>query len=169
MSDFLKEQIEKQVKKLRADCAVKREIKRNAFGRRWALASRGHPDKPDGSDKYWDDLQAKEQVTRTEDLANADKTLAGFITEHRSFMGPDWIGNDHGRLCWCPFLGGTPIDQHYCEREENHDGPHADSAFAWPREVTNEHEWHKLRGTCSHPETSDHESGRQCVVCGKIL
>ena len=29
--------------------------------------------------------------------------------------GADWIGNDHGRLCWAPFLGGLPIDQHYCQ------------------------------------------------------
>ena len=60
-SAFLRDAVEKELAKLREDCAVNREIKRNAFGRRWALAGgRG-----ESTDKYWDDRQAAAQLKST--------------------------------------------------------------------------------------------------------
>ena len=139
-SAFLRDAIEKQLAKLRADCAVKREIKRNAFGRRWALAGgRG-----ESTDKYWDDRQAAAQRESTEAVEAAERALVAFIAEHRPFMGADWIGNDHGRLCWAPFLGGLPIDQHYCQCAEGHEGNHCNAKGAWPHGVTNSYEWRAM-------------------------
>jgi hypothetical protein len=143
-SAFLRDAVEKQLEKLRSDCAVKRLIKRNAFGRRWALSGRGKVDEPSSSDKYWDDRQAAAQHKSTEELESADQTLTDFIAEHRQMMGADWIGNDHGRLCWAPFAGGLPIDQHYCQMNEGHEGNHCNHLGAWPQGVTNSHEWHRL-------------------------
>lgn len=154
-SGFLREAIEKKLKELRADCAVKRLIKHNAFGSRWAR--RGRSDEENRrdcgpNDKYWDDKQAEAQRTAVAEVLAADKALADFIAEHRPIMGADWIGNDHGRLCWAHYLGGYPIDQHYCQREEGHDGNCADEwpetrwacespHGSWPKGVTCDREW----------------------------
>jgi hypothetical protein len=154
MSTFIREQIEKRLKELRYDCGLQRLHLRNAFGRRWSGCPRRDPEKPDSWDLHWENLQAQAQKERPEWVAKADKALADFIAEHRAIMGPDWPGTDHGRLCWSPFSGGCPIDQHYCQLEENHEGAHADDQGAWPVDVTNEHEWHKLRERCLHPSSS---------------
>ncbi|HVU07644.1 MAG TPA: hypothetical protein VHG89_03775 [Verrucomicrobiae bacterium] len=156
-SAFLRESIEKKLKELRDDCALKRLIKSNAFGRRWARSARSDEENrrdSGSSDKYWDDRQAEAQRNSTAELEAADKALANFIAEHRPLMGADWIGNDHGRLCWAPYCGGRPIDQYYCQKEEGHEGPHAaqvgedgGAAGEWPQNVTNEHEWHRLLET----------------------
>lgn len=149
-SAFLRESIEKKLKELRADCGLKRLIKGNAFGRRWARSARTDEENrrdSGSSDKYWDDRQAEAQRNSTAELEAADKALADFIAEHRPLMPSDWIGNDHGRLCWSPYLGGRPIDQHYCQKPEGHDDPHGNDIGEWPLGVTNEHEWHRLRET----------------------
>lgn len=163
-SSFLREAIDKKLKELRDSCAVKREIKRNAFGRRWAFASRSTKEMEadsGSSDKYWDDLQDAAKIETTAEVEAADKALADFVAEHRSMMGAEWIGNDHGRLCWAPYCGGMPIDQHYCQREEGHDGNHADewpeTRFAcnsprgsWPQGVTGDREWRALIDRKNH-------------------
>ena len=113
-SGFLREAIEKKLKELRADCAVKRLIKHNAFGSRWARSGRSDEENRRDcgpNDKYWDDKQVEAQRTAVAEALAADKALADFITEHRPIMGADWIGNDHGRLCWAHYLGGYEMAQ----------------------------------------------------------
>ena len=139
-SGFVRAVIEKELARLRHVCAVKRQIKRNAFGRRWALAC----DDCAGPTEYWDEYQAKAQRDSTAAVEAAERALADFIAEHRAIMGEGWAGSDHGRLCWAPFLGGTPIQQHYCECPEGHQGNHCNSIGAWPQNVTNVYEWSAL-------------------------
>lgn len=158
MSDFLKQQVEKRLKELRHNCELQRLHVRNATEKRWALAGRAKSDVPDSYDKYWDDLQASEKAKRENDLQVADKELAGFISEHRPLMGADWPGTDHGRLCWAPFLGGCPIDQHYCQKAEGHNGNHGNHLGEWPQSVTNTHEWHKLLKTLPEGSTGLEQS-----------
>lgn len=158
VSSILRETIETKLAYLRADCALKREIKRNAFGRRWARSARSNAENERDcgpSDKYWDDLQAEAQRKSTAELEAADKALADLIAEARPVMGPEWLGNDHGRLCWAGYLGGYPIKHHYCIREEGHEGHHADEwphtrwacedeAGSWPQGATCNREWNEL-------------------------
>jgi hypothetical protein len=147
MSTFIREQIEKQVKALRYDCGLQRLMKRQAFGDRWARAGRSNAENERDSgpsDKYWDDRQAESQRKYTAAVESADKALANFIAEHRPIMGAEWIGNDHGRLCWEPYLGGLPIDQHYCQKEEGHQGNHGNEVGEWPQGATNQYEWQRL-------------------------
>jgi hypothetical protein len=141
VSVFVRESIEKQLKQLRYNCCLQRLHLRNAHGPRWSGQPRRNPDKPDSWDLHWENLQAQAQITRAKDVKEADEELTGFIAEHRPIMGSDWIGNDHGRLCWADYLGGYPIDHHYCQREEGHEGNHGDE---WP-----EHRW-----ACEHPRGS---------------
>lgn len=154
MSD-LQEIIDKRLAELRSVCCIKRQCVRNAFGRRWAGCPRRNPDKPDSWDLHWENRQAQAQIERPKEVVVADKALADFIAESRPIMGPRWIGNDHGRLCWADYLGGLPIDHHYCQREEGHDGNHADEwpehrwacegpRGSWPQGVTSDHEWREL-------------------------
>ena len=168
MSAFLQGQIEKRLKELRHQCELLRLTKADAFRGRWARASRSDEENrrdSGSSDKYWDDLQAKEQGERTIALALADKALVDFIAEHRRFMTPEWPGTDHGRLCWSPYCGGTPIEQRYCQLAEGHEGVHADGQYGWPREVTNDREWHQLRESCAH-EFIQYGDDRACHKCG---
>lgn len=133
-SGFVRESIESRLAELRADCALKRHIQRSAFGRRWANSSRTEEemDRDNGpQDAYWDELQASAQKKAVADTAGADAVLAAFIAEHRHFMGPDWIGNDHGLLCWHSITAGQPIATHYCQLEPGHSGPHADEHGRW--------------------------------------
>lgn len=147
MSTFLRQKIEDRLVELRYDCGLQRLHLRNAHGPRWSGCQRRNPDKADSWEQHWEDLQAKAQMERPKDVEAADKALKDFILEHRPFMGADWPGTDHGRLCWSPFLGGIPIDQHYCQREEAHSGPHRNEAGEWPLGVTNGREWHQLLKT----------------------
>lgn len=169
MSDFIKSQIEKRLKELRYNCGLQRLHLRNAHGRRWSGCARQDPEKPSSWDLHWETLQAQAQIDRPKDVAAADKTLADFIAEHRHLMGADWPGTDHGRLCWSDYCGGLPIDQHYCQREEGHEGHHAIESGAWPREVTNDHEWHRLIKSCLHAETRENGEAIVCAVCGHAL
>lgn len=149
-SAFVRESIEKKLKELRADGGLQRLIKRNAFERRWARSGRSDSENKldcGSSDKYWDDRQAESQRNSIAAVEAADKALADFIAEHRPLMGVDWPGNDHGRLCWSPYLGGRPIDQHYCQKPEGHSEPHGNDIGEWPISVTNEYEWHRLLET----------------------
>lgn len=131
-SAFVADAINKRLAELREQCGVKRILVAQANGMKW------------GQGEYWDNLQRQAQIDRPKDVEAADKALAEFIAEHRPMMGPDWIGNEHGRLCWAPYLGGMPIAQHYCQREEGHEGNHWDHVGAWPQGVTNAHEWHRF-------------------------
>jgi hypothetical protein len=160
-SSVVREAIEKRLEELRADCAVKREIKRNAYGRRWALAGGNDA----SSQKYWDDRQAAAQEKSTLEVDAADMALVEFIAEHRPLMGSDWIGNDHGRLCWSGYLGGMPINQHYCQREENHDGNCADEwpetkwvfrdrRGSWPKGCSNSREVHEQMDRKNDPSVA---------------
>jgi len=167
MSDFIKQQIEKQLAKLREDCGLQRLHLKNAHGPRWSGCPRRDPDHPSSWDKHWEDLQAQAQIDRPKDVAAADKALSDFIAEHRPIMGADWPGTDHGRLCWSDFLGGLPIDQHYCQREEGHDGRHADFVAAWPQGVTGNREWQELRERCPHSEVEQVAGKPHCAICGK--
>lgn len=179
MSD-LKLQIEKRLKELQHDCALKRLYLRQAFGPRWSGCARMDPDKPSSWDLHWENLQAEAQRQRPKDIAAADKKLADFITESRAIMGSDWPGTDHGRLCWSPFCGGMPIGQFYCELPEGHDGPHVGTEeygrkTAWPnsplQEVTNDRQWHELIKLCLHPTPTRREpdGATICSVCGMAL
>ena len=154
-SGFLRESIEKKLAELRYNCGLQRLHLSNAHRGRWSGCPRQDPDKPSSWDLYWENLQAKAQRERPLDVAKADKELADFIAEHRPLMGADWVGNDHGRLCWGHYLGGFPIDQHYCQREEGHDGNCADEwpetrwacespRGSWPKGVTCDREWREL-------------------------
>lgn len=141
ISDLLRDSIENQLANLRETCAIKRLHLRNAHGPRWSGCPRRNPDKPDSWDLHWENLQATAQIECPKEVERADKDLADFIAIHRPVMGPEWIGNSHGRLCWEPYLGGFPIDRHYCQREEGHEGNHAD-------------EWPETRWACEHPRGS---------------
>ena len=139
-SDFVMQQINKRLAELREDCALQRLLLSNAHGRRWSGCPRANPDKPSSWDLYWENLQAQAQIDRPKDVLAADKRLANFIAEHRLLMGSEWIGNDHGRLCWDHYLGGFPIDQHYCQLPEGHEGNHCDKIGAWLPGTHNSHD-----------------------------
>lgn len=168
-SPFVREQIEKRLKELRENCALQRLHLRNAHGRRWSGCERSDRNNPSSWDLYWENLQAEAQRERPKWVEAADKQLSDFIAEHRPLMGADWVGNDHGRLCWAPYCGGRPIDQHYCQLDEGHEGAHADQSGAWPRDVTNDHEWHRLANSCCHPATFGKEQSTICAACGTTL
>lgn len=159
MSDFIRQQIEKRLKELRDDCGLQRLHLRNAHGPRWSGCQRRNPEKPDGWELYWENLQAAAQAERPTWVKAADQALSDFIAEHRPIMGAGWIGNDHGRLCWSAFLGGSPIDQHYCQREEGHSGPHGNKVGEWPIGVTNCHEWNRLLEKLPKGSTGLEQSG----------
>lgn len=170
MSDFIKQQIDKRLKELRYNCALQRLHVRNAFGPRWSGCQRQDPNKPSSWDLHWENLQAQAQVERPKDVSAADKALADFIAEHRPLMDPTWPGSDHGRLCWAPFTGGLPIDQHYCQREEGHGGFHCDGVGAWPRNVTHDQEFSKVRNECPHMmEPVEYGGAPVCPACGATL
>lgn len=161
--DSIREQIEKQLVALRYNCGLQRLHVRNAHGPRWSGCQRRNPDKPDSWELYWENLQAAAQVERPAWVEKADMELAEFIAYHRAGMGPDWIGNDHGRLCWAPYLGGMPIDQHYCQKAEGHTDAHGNHRGEWPQGVTNEHEWRRLLEKLPNGETGLEEEEPQEV------
>jgi hypothetical protein len=147
MSAFLREQIKKRLAELRYKCGLQRLYLRHATGRRWAYGSRSSAEMErdyGSSDKYWDETQAKSKRDAEAGIELADKELADFIAEHRTLMGSDWVGNLHGKLCWSPYSGGRPIDQHYCQKPVGHDGQHGNEKGEWPLDVTNEYEWRRL-------------------------
>lgn len=174
----LKQLIEQRLRELRRECALQRLHLRNAHGPRWSGCPRQDPGNPSSWDLYWEGLQAEAQRERPKDVARADQRLAEFIAESRPFMGNDWPGTDHGRLCWSPFCGGMPIDQYYCSLEEGHSGPHVGTGtdtgreIAWPnsplQEVTNDHSWHRLIKLCPHEAFTRRGSDNVsvCAVCG---
>jgi len=155
---------------LRRACAVARELKFKAFERRWAINARSNQENARNfstSDLYWDERQAKAQASTTKAVAEADQALSDFIGEHRELMGQDWIGNDHGRLCWGSFLGGLPIDFHYCQEEENHEGFCQGKTGSWPKGVRNEAEWWRRKKSCDHREWIEWQEKMVCLRCGK--
>lgn len=147
--------INAKLAELRRACELARQAMRDAFGRRWSGCNRQNSDKPSSWDLHWENRQAEARIQRPLDVEARERELAEFIAESRLVMGPDWIGNDHGRLCWEPYLGGMPIAHHFCQREEGHDGNHADEwpetrwacnspRGSWPQGVTNDREWRQL-------------------------
>lgn len=123
-SAFLQRAINNELERLREKCAVARCILRRQL--------RVHPDNWGGSPEQSRKSRAENIPKSEARIEAADAALAAFVSEHRPMMPPDWIDTDHGRLCWDDFLGGSPIDQHYCHLPEGHDGPHQDAAGTWP-------------------------------------
>lgn len=80
-----------------------------------------------------------------EQVRQAERELRRHIAEHRPLMAPTWVGNDHGRLCWHAFRGGRPIDLHYCQRPEGHDGNHANDLGAWTDAMVQDRRLHFSR------------------------
>ena len=66
-------------------------------------------------------------------VQNAERALSEHNAKYRSIMGDDWAPNS-GRLCWASVLGGSPIDRHYCDQPEGHDGPHSTPKGCWTDE-----------------------------------
>lgn len=139
MSQFLKEAVEKELRVLRAHCATVK------YGLDHATDPKSYWGTDTGSSTYWADMKAKAAVDRAVELEEAYAKLASFIAEHRDLMGPDWIGNDHGRLCWASYLGGMLIAFHHCQCDEGHEGNHANDIGAWPQGVRSDQQWHALK------------------------
>lgn len=124
---------------------------------------------------YWDESKdsqhkrcrfIREQMRETR---IAEDALRAFIAEHRSLMGKDWIGNDHGRLCFSWFMGGRPIDMHYCSEPEGHDGFCQSDKGSWPRGVHGDREWWDRRAACKHERSIDWDGVMKCIGCGLDL
>lgn len=145
LNELIKQTIEDKLAALRSNCALQRWHVRVAFGRRWSGCPRKDPANPSSWDLHWENLQLKAQEERPKDVLKADQDLADFIAECRPIMGADWLGNDHGRLCWEPYTGGRPIGHHYCQKAEGHKGDHGNEVGEWPQGVTDETEWRKLK------------------------
>lgn len=137
-SAFIRDSVNKRLRELRDKCALEKEGLRHA-------TEPGYWGTDNPGQTYWADMKARCAVERKETYAQALNALECFIAEHRSIMGEEWVGNNHGRLCWSPYLGGCPIDQHYCQKPEGHTDAHANEIGAWPIGVRNEHQWHELR------------------------
>ena len=157
-SDFLADAINSRLAELREKVALCRH-----FVNKWR------------NQTYWDESKnsqhkrvrfIREQMRETR---IAEQALKDFIAEHRSLMGPEWIGNDHGRLCWGWFLGGRPIDQHYCTQPEGHTGFCQDDKGSWPKGVHFDREWWERRKGCKHREMADYNGQVACVRCGMIF
>lgn len=169
-SSFVRVSIDAKLADLRKKCALARESKRTAFGRRWALSARSTKENAcdfSPSDLYWDERQSRAQSSSLLSVDEADKALADFVAEHRALMGPDWIGNDHGRLCWASFLGGLPIDRHYCQDEENHTGFCQGDKGAWPQGVHDEAEWWRRKKSCDGHKSIEWMEAMVCSFCGQ--
>ncbi len=157
-SGFLRGAIESRLSELRNKVALHRGMK-GEWRRRW----------------YWDESENAQEkrfrflISQGEKVREAEAELKRFIAEHRHLMGEDWIGNDHGRLCFLPFLGGRPIDQHYCDRPEGHDGFCENDKGSWTIRVSNQREWRELREVCEHPKYVENGETLVCAVCGKKM
>lgn len=138
---FIRDAINKRLAEMRRICAIKKE------GVRHAQDPKSYWGDDYGGSSYWRDLKAKCAAERPVELAGLLKEMADFIAEHRPAMGADWVPDGHGCLCWAPYLGGIPIDQHYCDREEGHTGPHRCTRGAWPQNVRGSQDWHRLLAT----------------------
>jgi hypothetical protein len=123
-SAFMQTAINAELERLRETCRVERYILKSQKS--------VHPDNWGGSPEHSRKTRS-EEIPKTEArLSAADSALAQFVREHKALMPPDWVANDHGRLCWNSFLGGRPIGCHYCDLPEGHDGPHSDEDGNWP-------------------------------------
>lgn len=118
-SAFLESAINQRLAELRRECALARHMVRDQRRCHWG---------------WWPTAEAdRRRAIRGSQrrVREAEQALRAFIAEHRPLMGSEWPGTDHGRLCWDSFIGGLPIDLHFCQQPENHDGHHADQAGAW--------------------------------------
>ncbi len=139
-SPFIRESIEKRLRELRDKCALEKEGLRHA-------TEPGNWGTDFGTDTYWADTKKRCAIERAVSFQTVLDALASFIAEHRPIMGAEWIGNEHGRLCWAEYLGGCPIGVNYCQKEENHAGNCANEIGAWPKGVRGEQMWHELLKT----------------------
>lgn len=138
-STVVREAIEKKLKELQQDCCIRKEWMRQT-----------HDDWFWGSSDEGKRKQEEAKIERPKDYEAALKTLSTFVEEHRPLMGDDWPETPGGRKCWAPYLGGMPIDQHYCQMEEGHEGHHCDSRIKWPQGVANDRQMHEWFD--AHPE-----------------
>ena len=172
-SDFVSEQIESRLQELRDDVALQLYLERQSLGPRWARAGRS-PDEnkrnQGNNDPYWDGIQRDAIEERRAAVKVAESSLREFISEHRYLMAPDWIGNDHGRLCFMTHLGGLPIDRHYCQMPEGHNGFCRNGKGAWPSGCESGYAVRRLQDACKHDVTTEWGSDEHvCSKCGKRL
>lgn len=153
-SEFLRRKISERLHELRIAVAIPRHVIRE-WRQGWVEPTR-----------YWQARKFECIGRLRAEIKNAERELRDFIADHRSIMGPEWIGNDHGRLCWDSFLGGLPIDQHYCQLEEGHDGFCSGETFAWPKGVRNEFTWRRIREDCDHQVLIQYCGITVCSRCG---
>lgn len=169
-SGFLRESIESRLQELRDDVALQLHLERHALGPRWARSARSTQENQRNqghSDPYWDGIQRDAIEERRQAVKDSEQALRDFIAEHRYLMGQEWIGNDHGRLCFMTHLGGFPIDRHYCQRQEGHDGFCQNDKGAWPCGCESDYDVRQLQAVCKHVEVIDWNDERLCSNCGK--
>lgn len=116
LSNFMRLAALGEIARLRAELALRRGILRDQ--RRYSFGG----DRRAAVSKVCEINKSKARVSA------AGTELAEFILEHRQLVGD--IPNC-GRLCWHKFTGGQPIDTHYCQLKEGHDGDHCDTAGRW--------------------------------------
>lgn len=79
-------------------------------------------------DRYWQVKKVHALEETKVRIRESEIALGNFIDEHCSFLG---AVSNHGRLCWDSYLGGQPIDLHYCQLDEWHPGAHANYIGQW--------------------------------------
>lgn len=121
-SAFVREAIMQRLKELRTECALRLGMLEDSKTGFWEPS------------KYWQDMRVKTILEGKEKAHNALKSLEDFVAEHRPIMGAAWMRKHNGRLCWAKYLGGYPIDTHYCIRPEGHKGRHHDTVGWWRRQ-----------------------------------
>jgi len=122
LSPFITDAVEKELRKLRDQCSY---LKNSVRSYEHTLHHTRTNDRPNKHRDYHIAEAEKNLAGGQERLNQALQTLAAFIAEHRPIMGPEWIGNDHGRLCW------HNISSNFCQLQEGHDGPHRNEKHFW--------------------------------------
>ncbi len=128
LSPFIIDTINKRVRELRDQCSYQL----NSISS--YEKSLNHKQTDDYPNKYRNkDIQEATQNLKKAQAKYAEELqiLADFIAEHRPVMDPDWIDNDHGRLCWHHGFAHFPISSHFCQLPENHEGDHRDEKHTW--------------------------------------
>lgn len=128
LSPFILDAVEKELRKLRDQCSY---LKGSMPSYEHNLHYVRNNDRPDKHRDYHI-AEAEENLRGVKErLAHAHQVLADFIAEQRPIMGAEWIGNDHGRLCWHHHFSHFPISSHYCQLPEDHEGDHDDGRCQW--------------------------------------
>jgi hypothetical protein len=108
--------VREHLQKLRYELALMRGVLRYSRRHHW------------GQDRYWQVKKYQSQQEYKQRIAAAARELSAFIRVH------EWVLGDvpnNGRLCWHCFTGGLPIDTHYCELPEGHEGDHQNAIGKW--------------------------------------